>query len=124
MQQDMPLETEDSEKLPLSVWVFLAIGLLPHALSMLGAQQMGMLSAYLFFPISMGPFATIHAHLLCMRMECSCRFACISVLMFSLLWFSILWWLWRKNTNRTIAFGIIGCLISAALIYWRVMPPA
>jgi hypothetical protein len=123
MQQDISLDIEETEYLPQSVWALLMIGLLPHALAMLGAQSMGMLSSYVCFPISMGPFACLHAYLLCTRMDCSCRFAWISVLLLSLLWFSILWWQWRKNAGRTVALGIILSVISAAVIYWRIMPP-
>jgi hypothetical protein len=108
---------EDFISLPPLAWLFLAVAIVPHLLTLAGQESVASILSCTCFPVTMGPFAIAHTYLLVDRLGFLSHMAWISALLFSTIWFALLSWMWRKS--RTIALAVCSlCYIAAAEWIW------
>lgn len=116
------LSQEEFATLPPLAWLFLAIALLPHLLTLAGQEFMASILSCTCFPVTMGPFALAHAYLLVNRLGFLSHMAWMSALLFTLIWFVFLAWLWRKNRAVALAISSLCFIISAEWIWIGILP--
>jgi hypothetical protein len=122
MQAEKQAYEEEYPCLPPMAWAFLTVAILPQLLLLAGQELLASVLACGCFPVTMGPFAVLHATLLVDHLDLVSHMAWMSALVFSMTWFAILSWLWRKNRTVALATCSLCCVIGAELIWVGVLP--
>ena len=119
---DEQLSEERFDTLPPLVWLFLAIAVLPHVLTLIGQELIASIFSCACFPVTMGPFSLAHTYLLVNRLGFLSNMAWMSALLFTLIWFAFLAYLWRRNRAVTLAICSLCFVISAEWIWVGILP--
>jgi hypothetical protein len=116
------LSQNEFDTLSPLAWLFLAIALLPHLLTLAGQELVASILSCMCFPVTMGPFALAHTYLLVNHPGLLSPMAWLPACLFTLVWFAMLAWLWRRN--KAVALGIcsLSFVISSEWIWIGILP--
>ncbi|MGD2079410.1 MAG: hypothetical protein PVH18_13585 [Chloroflexota bacterium] len=104
------------------VWLFVAIAIMPHLLTLAGQDLMADLLSCTCFPVTMGLLSLVHKYLLVDRFGLLSPMVWMSALLFTLVWLALLTRLWRRNRTVTVAICSLCFVISTEWVWIGILP--